>query len=92
MVGKLILMRGYQYIKKEVCCMKEIMPPGQTITINGMQMYSVTYGQGEPLVLLHGYTGSSGDWELFLPDLAKEYRLIIPDLRGHGRSTNPSTT
>jgi pimeloyl-ACP methyl ester carboxylesterase len=68
------------------------LPLGQTVTINGMQMYYVAYGEGEPLVLLHGYTGSSGDWELFLPDLAKEHRLIIPDLRGHGRSTNPSTT
>jgi len=72
--------------------MKELLSSGQTVTINGMQMYYVSQGQGEPLVLLHGYTGSSGDWELFLPDFAKEYRLIIPDLRGHGRSTNPSTT
>src|SRR5713226_5127219 len=85
-------MRGLEYIKKGECCMKAMLPPGQTITINGMQIYYVTFGQGEPLVLLHGYTGSSGDWELFLPDLAKEYRLIMPDLRGHGRSTNPSTT
>src|ERR1700731_4072346 len=72
--------------------MKKLLSSGQTVPINGMQMYYVTHGQGEPLVLLHGYTGSSGDWELFLPDLAKEYHLIIPDLRGHGRSTNPSTT
>ncbi len=68
------------------------LPLGQTVTINEMQMYYVAHGQDEPLVLLHGYTGSSGDWEMFLPDLAKEHRLIIPDLRGHGRSTNPSTT
>src|ERR1700730_6446185 len=72
--------------------MKAPLPSGQTVPVNGMQMYYVTHGQGEPLVLLHGYTGSSGDWELFLPDLAQEYRLIMPDLRGHGRSTNPSMT
>ena len=72
--------------------MEAILSAGQTISINGMQMYYVTHGQGEPLVLLHGYTGSSADWELFLPDLAKEYRLVMPDLRGHGRSTNPSMT
>ena len=71
--------------------MKELLSSGQTITINEMQMYYVSHGQGEPLVLLHGYTGASGDWEVFLPDLAQEYHLIIPDLRGHGRSTNPST-
>ncbi|MDQ6661803.1 MAG: alpha/beta hydrolase [Chloroflexota bacterium] len=67
------------------------LPPGQTVTLNGMQMYYVMDGQGEPLVLLHGFTGSSNDWALFFPDLIKEYQLVIPDLRGHGRSTNPLT-
>ena len=65
-------------------------PPGQAVTLNGMQMYYVLAGRGEPLVLLHGYTGSSKDWALFFDDLAREYQLVIPDLRGHGRSTNPS--
>ena len=68
------------------------MPAGETISINEMQIYYVSHGEGEPLVLLHGFTGSSGDWKIFLPDLAQGYRLIIPDLRGHGRSTNPLTT
>lgn len=67
-------------------------PNGETISINDMQMYYVSHGDGEPLVLLHGFTGSSGDWKIFLPYLEQGYRLIIPDLRGHGRSTNPLTT
>ena len=66
------------------------LPPGQTLPLNGMQLYYVMPGQGEPLVLLHGFTGSSNDWALFFHDLAKEYQLVIPDLRGHGRSTNPA--
>lgn len=70
--------------------MNTSLPPGQTIAINGMQMYYVTHGQGEPLLLLHGFLGSSSDWALFTPDLTREYQLIIPDQRGHGRSTNPS--
>ena len=61
------------------------LPPGQTVTLHGMQMYYVLHGQGEPLVLLHGFTGSSSDWSLFFHDLASEYQLVIPDLRGHGR-------
>ncbi len=62
---------------------------GKTEQINGIQMYYEAIGQGEPLVLLHGFTGSGDDWEPFVNDLAVEYQLIIPDLRGHGRSTNP---
>jgi pimeloyl-ACP methyl ester carboxylesterase len=48
-------------------------------------------GEGEPLLLLHGFFGSSGDWvHLFnLDELARRYRIIMPDARGHGRSTNP---
>jgi len=38
----------------------------------------------------HGYTGASSDWAVYFDELVHQYRLIIPDLRGHGRSTNPS--
>lgn len=69
--------------------MNSSFPPGQTVTVNEMQMYYVTCGQGEPLLLLHGFLGSSSDWEPFIHDLAGEYMLIMPDMRGHGRSTNP---
>jgi pimeloyl-ACP methyl ester carboxylesterase len=53
-------------------------------------MYYETFGEGEPLVLLHGFGGAGQAWSAFIPELAKQYRLIVPDLRGHGRSTNPS--
>ena len=72
--------------------MDALWQSGEPVSINGMEMYYLVHGEGEPLVLLHGFTGSSSDWEIFLPDLSREYRLIIPDLRGHGRSTNPLTT
>jgi pimeloyl-ACP methyl ester carboxylesterase len=63
---------------------------GQTELINGIEMYYELCGQGEPLVLLHGFMGAGSNWNPFKSDLAREYRLIVPDLRGHGRSTNPS--
>jgi pimeloyl-ACP methyl ester carboxylesterase len=63
---------------------------GQTAAINGMEMYYELHGRGEPLLLLHGFTGAGSNWGPFVGALAGEYRLIIPDLRGHGRSTNPS--
>ncbi len=65
-------------------------PEEKIVPINGMQMNYVIRGQGDPLVLLHGFTGSNQTWNPVVDEFAKEYRLIIPDLRGHGRSTNPS--
>lgn len=66
---------------------------GQTVQLNGIDLYHEVHGQGEPLLLLHGFTGCSGDWVHAGRDqLAREHRLIVPDARGHGRSTNPGKT
>jgi pimeloyl-ACP methyl ester carboxylesterase len=75
----------------ETCSADDQLPPeGKLVSINGMEMYYEIHGQGEPLVLLHGFSGSSSLWKPQVPDLAKHYQLVISDLRGHGRSTNPS--
>jgi pimeloyl-ACP methyl ester carboxylesterase len=58
--------------------------------INGFDMYFEARGKGEPLLLLHGFTGIGADWDLIFPEPPRGFRLILPDLRGHGRSTNPS--
>jgi pimeloyl-ACP methyl ester carboxylesterase len=63
---------------------------GQTIAINDIEMYYEIHGRGEPLVLLHGFSGAGSNWGPFAGELSREYQLIIPDLRGHGGSTNPS--
>jgi pimeloyl-ACP methyl ester carboxylesterase len=54
-------------------------------------MYYENRGEGEPLVLLHGGGGAGVNWELIFRDPPPGYQMIVPDLRGHGRSTNPST-
>jgi pimeloyl-ACP methyl ester carboxylesterase len=59
-------------------------------SVNGIQMYYEVHGEGTPLVLLHNLTGCTQFWQPFVADFAREYQLIIPDLRGHGRSTNPT--
>ncbi len=57
---------------------------------NGLKLNYVELGNpdGEPLLLLHGYTDSSRSWSLTAPYL-DEYRLLIPDQRGHGGSDAP---
>jgi pimeloyl-ACP methyl ester carboxylesterase len=52
-------------------------------------MYFEDRGAGEPLVLLHGGMGIGDDWRHVFPRDPAGYRVIVPDLRGHGRSTSP---
>lgn len=61
-----------------------------TRPINGIDMYFELHGAGEPLVLLHGGTGVGANWRLIFKEAPAGYQLVIPDLRGHGRTTNPS--
>ena len=61
-----------------------------TIDVNGFTMYYEARGEGEPLLLLHGGTGVGADWRHVFPADPDGYRVVVPDLRGHGRSTNPS--
>jgi len=51
-----------------------------------MQLHYKTYGQGEPLVLLHGLFGSSDNWHGIATRLAERFQVLVPDLRNHGRS------
>jgi len=57
--------------------------------INGIQLFYRDSADGEPLLLLHGFTGSGDDWQHVFAEPLAAYRIIAPDLRGHGRSTNP---
>lgn len=47
-------------------------------------------GEGEPLLLLHGFGGTDAVWDPIVEELASDYMVILPHLRGHGQSTNPS--
>lgn len=66
--------------------MTPIRPPGRIETVNGQQLYFEVHGTGEPLLLLHGFSGFSQDWVPSLAQWGTEFQLILPDLRGHGRS------
>jgi pimeloyl-ACP methyl ester carboxylesterase len=46
-------------------------------------------GAGEVLLLIHGIGGSSSSWRAVIPKLSKKYRVIAPDLLGHGQTDKP---
>jgi gamma-D-glutamyl-L-lysine dipeptidyl-peptidase len=64
------------------------------IEINGAEIYYEVYGKDQPgkapVVLIHQSTvNGQRDWGLVAPLLGREYRVIVPDCRGHGKSSNP---
>ena len=63
-----------------------------TATVRGIRIGYREAGNpdGEPLVLLHGFTGSSASWTGLAGEFGS-YRLIMPDLTGHGKTEAPET-
>jgi alpha/beta hydrolase family protein len=62
-----------------------------TTSVNGIQLHYVIGGQGDPVVLLHGWPETWYAWHHVMPALAKNYTVIAPDLRGLGDSSKPPT-
>jgi pimeloyl-ACP methyl ester carboxylesterase len=60
------------------------------IEVNGIELFWEEIGDGEPLLWLHGGMGCGADWKYLFKEPPEGFRLIAPDLRGHGASTNPS--
>src|ERR1700754_2349109 len=57
---------------------------------NGIDIhYLRTGGAKPPLVLLHGLTGNGACWSPLARTLEDEYDVVMPDGRGHGRSSTP---
>lgn len=55
-----------------------------------IDLYCRDEGQGSPIVFLHGVGGSHTVWNLVAAGLVDRYRVLAPDLRGHGRSPAPA--
>lgn len=65
---------------------------GKYCNINGIKIYYEIYGEGEPLLLLHGNGQSIVDFTKQIPELAKQYRVIAVDTRAQGKSIDQNST
>ncbi|MHA2170024.1 MAG: alpha/beta fold hydrolase [Candidatus Kariarchaeaceae archaeon] len=64
---------------------------GKFIDVNGLNMFYIDYGEGSPLILLHGALGTANvRWKKPIKLLSQHFRIIAPDSRGHGRTNNPT--
>ena len=59
--------------------------------VNGVRLHYSIGGKGSPVVLLHGYAQTGHMWQPIMPLLAERHRVIVPDLRGAGRSGRPES-
>jgi pimeloyl-ACP methyl ester carboxylesterase len=76
---------------------------GRNELLNGVRLYFEVHGTGEPLLLLHGFSGCSQDWidaaanhnplpakdsevSPLVNEWGEQFQIIVPDMRGHGRS------
>jgi haloacetate dehalogenase len=71
---------------------KRLFPAGfrnERIKTSGAEINTVIGGSGPPVLMFHGAPQSLITWRLIAPDLAKEYTLVMCDLRGYGDSSKP---
>ncbi len=71
---------------------KKFYPAGfrnERIKTSGAEINAVIGGSGPPLLLFHGAPDSLITWRMIAPDLAKDYTLVMCDLRGYGDSSKP---
>jgi 3-oxoadipate enol-lactonase len=62
------------------------------VQVNDINIYYEVHGEGEPLLMIQGYGFYSGHWMTLVPALARDYRAIIFDNRGTGRTDKPKDT
>lgn len=60
------------------------------IQVNGITFHVKTYGYGQPLLLLHGFSGSHHSFDAFIPQWSQHFHVIAIDLIGHGDSEAPA--
>jgi len=60
-----------------------------SVTLDEVRLHYVMAGNGDPVVLLHGWPQTWFEWRRIMPGLAKRYTVIAPDLRGLGDSSRP---
>jgi pimeloyl-ACP methyl ester carboxylesterase len=57
----------------------------------GAEIFVRSGGKGPVVVLVHGYAENSDSWGPLAADLMKDHTVVVPDLRGIGRSSKPET-
>jgi len=94
LTGYLLIQQFQTYLTR----LMNLIPPYQdnsidrnVVDLGDAAIYYEMYGNGEPLLLLHGNNQSGKVFEKQVDELSQQFKVIVPDTRGHGNSTDQST-
>lgn len=62
---------------------------GNYVNVNGIKMYYEVYGEGYPLILIHGGISNVRMWDKQIPIFSKHFKCFVVDCRGQGKTNNP---
>jgi pimeloyl-ACP methyl ester carboxylesterase len=82
MLAGCVSLRPFAEVRRE-------QPPERFVEVDGRQVYVEQQGAGQVVVLLHGFGESSYSWRRVMPELARSFRVVAPDLNGFGWTERP---
>lgn len=85
----LMLLAGTSFAQKQTIHYGDNLAAGKYYDVRGIKMYAEVYGEGKPLLLLHGNGGSIAAFSQTIPYFSKKYKVIAVDSRAHGKTVDP---
>ena len=82
MLAGCVSLRPFAEVRRE-------QPAERFVEVDGRQVYVEQQGAGQVVVLLHGFGESSYSWRRVMPELARSFRVVAPDLNGFGWTERP---
>lgn len=79
-----VSLRSFSEIRREI-------PADRFVRVGEQLVHTEQMGTGEPVVLLHGFGGSTYSWREVMPELARSYRVVAIDLNGFGYTERPKS-
>jgi pimeloyl-ACP methyl ester carboxylesterase len=76
--------RRFEYLTQE-----SAGAPGSFIDVDGVRLHYIEAGQGRPILLLHGWNGSTFNFRYTIAALSERFRVVALDLKGYGFSARP---
>ena len=83
------MVRSETLIKEEITSTFFPEFTAESVKTSGTTIHVLRKGTGRPLLLLHGYPETHLTWHKVAPQLAEQFSVVVPDLRGYGQSGRP---